>query len=127
MNDERRKRLTEYLGECWSPDRVCPACYAFHQSAYRRKDVKEGCTCSNRSFTTDADMMAVYRAIYRDGKWEEFTTYSNEVWWVIDAGSYAITEEEIANYTAYLFCLDGKGYEERCKMVSEFYGWEEGE
>ena len=79
--------------------------------------------CSFRAFDNEADMMEVYRAIYNDGKWKDFITYSNDLWWK-DAGLYQLVEEAVADYSAWLFCLDKTGYEDRCKMVSEFYGWE---
>ena len=91
----------------------------------------EKCSCGrvecdeeNRSFDTEADMMAVYRQIEKDGKW---VSYGFERW--IYQRYYA--PDALAGYmsgttfTKWLFCLDGKDYEDRCKKAAEFYGWRE--
>ena len=74
---------------------------------------------SNRKFNSRNDMMDLYEAIERDGKWEDF-------FWDFafqrKPENYGFGEAET---TTWLFCLSGEGYEDRCKMVAEFYGWEE--
>jgi hypothetical protein len=60
-------------------------------------------------------MMDLYQAIEKAGKWDDFDNYS----WNYRKG----VKPEIS-HTTWLFCLDGKDYEPRCKLVSEFYGWE---
>ena len=77
-----------------------------------------------RTFTTEADMMALYRQIEKNGKW---VSYGFERW--IYQRYYA--PDALAGYmsgttfTKWLFCLDGKDYEDRCKKAAEFYGWRE--
>jgi len=66
-------------------------------------------------FTTRDDMMDLYEAIEKAGKWDDFDNYS----WNYRKG----VNPEIS-HTTWLFCLSGVGYEDRCQMVSEFYGWE---
>lgn len=56
LNDEIRKVLTKYLGLCWHEGRMPINC------GYRC--VKCGDTyVANRTFDTDADMMALFRKI----------------------------------------------------------------
>ena len=74
ITDEMRKMLTEFLGECWHIKKeprtmagyVCSKCEDFIKwgSGY---DVN-----GNRTFTSDSDMLAVFRKIRDDGKWGRF-------------------------------------------------------
>ena len=74
---------------------------------------------TNRTFDNRNDMMDLYEAIEKDGKWEDF-------FWDFafqrKPENYGLGEPET---TIWLFCLSGEGYEQRCKMVAEFYGWSE--
>jgi hypothetical protein len=64
MTDEMRKKLTEFLGERW-------------HVPYRFWDY--GCgmmrEVTNRTFTTDTDMLAVFRKIRDKGIWNQFEPY----------------------------------------------------
>ncbi len=73
----------------------------------------------NRTYDNRNDLLDLYEAIYRDGKWDVFFWNS--------ASSCKPKRHGLgaSETTAWLFCLNSKDYEERCKMVSEFYGWEE--
>ena len=73
----------------------------------------------DRTFTTEADMMKLYRQIEKDGKWDVFFWNS--------ASSCKPKRHGLgaSETTAWLFCLNGKDYEEKCRMVAEFYGWNE--
>ena len=62
---------------------------------------------TNRTFDNRNDMMDLYEALYREMKWFGFKL------------SLLTCDDSHA------FCLNGEGYEDRCKMVAEFYGWEE--
>jgi hypothetical protein len=111
MNDERRKALTEYLGLCWHEGRMPINC------GYRC--VKCGDTyVVNRTFDNRNDLLDLYEAINRDGKWEDFSGGARWKHTMFSA-------EDFAEVSEWLFCLSGEGYEERCKMVAEFYGWED--
>jgi hypothetical protein len=59
-------------------------------------------------------MMALYRAIAKAGKWEEFERYM--AYEIDDYKNYRHPE----SFTAWLFCLSGSDYEGRCEMVAEF-------
>jgi hypothetical protein len=79
MTDEKRKMLTEkLLGECWHIKKeprtmagyICEKCEDFIKwgSGY---DVN-----GNRIFTSDADMLVVFRKIRDVGKWEKFRCFA---------------------------------------------------
>ena len=62
---------------------------------------------TNRTFDNRNDLMDLYETLYREMKWFGFRL------------SLLTCDDSHA------FCLYGEGYEQRCKMVAEFYGWEE--
>ena len=113
MTDEQRKALTEYLGECWLWDedlddegmcKKCGQCFESHRL--------------NRTFDNDTDMMALYRAIYKKGKWSKFIIYTEKTYcFQLQLDSL---RHNLHNFNAWLFCLDGKDYEARCCLVAEW-------
>ena len=119
--------LTEkVLGECWKADGwFCQSCnevkppqkVTFHEYCDDCGD-KLGVSV-NRTFTTRNDLMDLYQQVYEDGKWDDF-------FWDFafkrKPENYGLGEAETS---VWLFCLNGKDYEPRCKMVAEFYGWRE--
>lgn len=124
--------LTEkVLGECWKADGwFCQSCnevkppqkVTFHEYCDDCGD-KLGVSV-NRTFTNRNDLMDLYEQIWKDGKWIQFEEYSSDKWDKLYP--YMMKTAKIISFTPWLFCLDGKDYEARCKMVSEFYGWGEG-
>ena len=62
---------------------------------------------TNRTFDNRNDLMDLYETLYREMKWFGFRL------------SLLTCDDSHA------FCLYGEGYEQRCKMIAEFYGWEE--
>ena len=83
MNDEWRKKLTEkLLGECWHIKKeprtmagyICEKCEDFIKwgSGY---DVN-----GNRIFTSDADMLAVFRKIEGNGLWDFYMLFADKVY-----------------------------------------------
>ena len=62
---------------------------------------------TNRTFDNRNDLMDLYETLYREMKWFGFRL------------SLLTCDDSHA------FCLSGEGYEDRCKMVAEFYGWSE--
>ncbi len=105
MDDETRRYLTEkVLGECWHSNiptsSICCKC----------RDVV---SVIPRTFNNRDDMMDLYEAIEKAGKWDSFNQgYS----WDYRNGA----KREIS-HAAWLFCLSGEGYEDRCQMVAEFW------
>ena len=62
---------------------------------------------TNRTFDNRNDLMDLYETLYREMKWFGFRL------------SLLTCDDSHA------FCLYGEGYEQRCKLDAEFYGWEE--
>ena len=68
-------------------------------------------------FTTRDDMMDLYEAIKKAGKWRNFLNWVfNDLEEPGRGDSYYSTAS-----IAWLFCLSGEGYEDRCQMVEEFW------
>jgi hypothetical protein len=69
--------------------------------------------CSNRTFDNRNDLMDLYEAIFKKGKeeWSRFKLYILRTRHTIE--------------TPYIFCFNGKDYEDRCKLVAEFRGYKE--
>ncbi len=76
MNDDSRKRLTGYLGDCWheliryKPGSIFKKC----------KMCGLGGDPENRSFTTWSDLGALVEKIVEKGDWEEFEDYAYKIW-----------------------------------------------
>ena len=112
--------LTEnVLKECWHiwvneydkfPGAYCSKC---------KQDLTQLFGDGNRTFNNRNDLMDLYQAIEKDGKWDEF------FWFSASRCNPKRDGLGCSETTAWLFCLSGEGYEDRCKMVAEFYGWEE--
>ena len=118
--------LTEkVLDECWHEWR-----YIKGQIKYERWEcVKCPAYCigsageyKNRTFDNRNDMMDLYDKVWKDEKWREFDSEDFAVARWIDCDTRHASD---ADYNAWLFCLDGEGYEDHCKMVAEFYGYKE--
>ena len=94
--------LTEkVLKECWH------VFYKFHANTCKKCGKGNNIVLiSNRTFDNRDDMMDLYEALYREMKWFGFRL------------SLLTCDDSHA------FCLNGEGYEDRCKMVAKFYGWE---
>ena len=77
----------------------------------------------NRTFDNRNDLMDLYEAVNRD---EKIWQFEKVCWEKLKTEFPSKTMEDILNLvTPWMFCLDGKGYEERCRMAAEFYGWNE--
>jgi len=68
-------------------------------------------------FSTRDDMMDLYQAIEKAGKWRNFLNWVFNDLEEPDRGDSYYSTASIA----WLFCLCGEGYEDRCKMVAEFW------
>jgi hypothetical protein len=74
MNDDMRKRLTEYLEECWhelSGPQPIDRCVHCDKLKY---------TIHNRTFTTPDDMDALRRKLVEKGDWIKFQIVAHEAW-----------------------------------------------
>lgn len=77
----------------------------------------------NNTFDNFSDMLSLYEVIFKDGRWGEFGNYSYTRWY--DLFSSQKTKKEYIRWLLYF--ADNKDYEDRCKLVAEFYGWKEEE
>lgn len=68
----------------------------------------------DRTFDNRNDLMDLYQKVYEDGKWEEFYDLVFDLEVEKDMRAYP------SRFTSILFCLDGKGYENRCKNGCRF-------
>jgi hypothetical protein len=78
MTEEMRKLLTEkLLGGCWHEPISLTAC-----TCQRTGIVNSYIHCSNmnRTFTTDANMMAVFRKIEGNGLWDFYMLFVDKVY-----------------------------------------------
>jgi len=114
-----KKFLTEkILRECWHGVDELGDIYCCKKCGKARLSISlgEGRSTDNRTFDNQNDMMELYRYIYEDGKWTEFTD---------SVFKYYKDDPTAEIFDAWLFCLVNEDYESRCKMVAEFYGLEE--
>lgn len=106
MTDEQRKALTLYLGE--------PEATSEYTVANNGDLVSVKTVIKNRTFDNRNDLLDLYEAVYEDGKWEPLYEYLRNNY-LMGKG----TDECISSgLKAWLICLSGKGYEERCKMIA---------
>ena len=73
----------------------------------------------NRTFNNRKDLLDLYEAVYEDGKWDKLEDHLFSLW-----DDLFPLQKDATTFTPWRFCLNGEGYEDRCKMVAEFYGWE---
>lgn len=111
MTNDNKKFLTEKVleNECWHEwrndeeelDRQCHKC----KSWQTRVGV-------NRTFTTEADMMDLFRAINKAGKWDAFDNFT----WERRSG-----KRPSVAHTAWLFLRSTpEEFEAACQMVCDF-------
>lgn len=144
MDDSDRRLLVEkVLGECWHEfgnfhymrkdnhivevggcvSCLCPAGklplgYKFFKNKYG--EGRHGYQSNNRTFTTRDDMIDLYEAIQKMGEWTIFYRFIQRKFSVLH--DFRLAKNDTV--TAWLFCLDGTGYEVRCQMVAD---WAKGE
>ena len=110
-----KKFLTEnVLHEVWHESRLTEESRCSCERPYYLGTPYDHC---NRRYDNELDMMELYGAIYMDGKWNKFFDWAYWVYRKTESGTHK-------KFVAWLFCLDGADYEDRCKMVAEFYRWE---
>ena len=111
MTDADRKTLTEYLGECWHEIDETGNVYFCKHCRQTRVGILIGsgrCT-DNRSFTTPADIYAVYSKMVERGEWDSFRLRAI---FVYDGES---------SFEAWLFCLAAPDQiPERMAMAAEW-------
>jgi hypothetical protein len=90
LTDDERKVLTEYLGECW-------------HSKETWYDCDTATHCKRRTFTTPADLHAVYSKMVERKEWEEFQNHMVYKYREVEKDDY--TRWFVAAFEKWLFCL----------------------
>lgn len=125
-----KKFLTEkVLKEIWHESDgayLGQKCVCGRECGWSRETLDEHIKRKNRTFDNRNDLMDLYETINNNEKWAVFTVYSNNAWWRNHGKHYNIMEELMADYNSWLFCFGNEEYEDRCKLICEFYGYQEG-
>jgi len=122
LTEQHRKVLTELLGEEWHEYTVGFRTGGLSKCSCGRTgcSVLDFCQHERRAFTTDAEMQAVYRALFKKGMWDDFEN-SHYMEWDSMMPFNDLTRN-IAQYTAYLFSLSSPAeIEDRMVMVAEWW------
>ena len=125
MTDEYRKTLTEYIGECWHEwKHIVPKGRDKYYDYMKCKKCKEthsglGVTIkAQRTFTTPADLHAVYSRMVEKGEWRAFGEVAYIKWLSTIKSAKGLTPHE---FNAWLFCLNAPDQiPERLSMAAKF-------
>jgi len=74
LSDEQKKKLTEYLGECWH--KWEPASNGNYKCVHCSYVTFRDFYPSQRTFTTDADFLALCRKAVEKDEWAEFWEFA---------------------------------------------------
>lgn len=132
LSEAERKALTLYIGECWHSAWLATG-NGWNDGL---KDREYCCNCSKvvwsakekesarRTFTTEDDMLALYRKLFDEKRWHKFTVFAKTRFSFNDYDQVHTNIE--TGFYAWLFCLNcPEQIPERCKMVARFYGWKQ--
>jgi hypothetical protein len=129
MTDDQRKRLTEYLGECWHKGYwYCNCCK--EEISPTRVTYQEQCdTCgqyvewvSNRTFTNWPDLGAVKEKLVEKGDWfRRFKSYAASKWLDDEDEMERYEISDVAAFMVWLFRpIDENGKPHFCRLVAEW-------
>ena len=132
MNDDTRKLLTEYLGECWhhwilayrnGPEDVSMRGHKCeHCGEYWCVRPGHDGPIVPKTFSTPTDLYVVYNKMVEKGEWAKFEEFMEDYF---ISKKYDSEDFVIANksFTAWLFCLNAPDQiEERLKMAAGWIG-----
>jgi hypothetical protein len=120
MTNWKQFLTEEVLKECWHgfEDILCFSSSVKCQSCGIRNT-----SLSRRAFNNRNDMMDLYEAVKKDGrKWEEYLVFLWPIY--LDESKHLLNSNAKTSrgaFVSWLFCLDCADYEDRFKMVAEFY------
>jgi hypothetical protein len=121
MNESDKKRLTEWLGECWhiKGDKVSEQVYVCSNCAryFNRKS-------ANRTFTEDADFFACFEKLVEKGEWEKFGWFAVQTWQKEDRVDGVSHTEH--GYNQWLLSRTESGRYRLCVLVAEWRAQKEG-
>jgi len=109
----------EVLHECWHTDEDIQMCSC---GTMRMPCLKCGIQGYRRTFNNPSDMLELYRYMYENNRWKDFfDTLRIKYHRLCNT-----VDVPMIDYIACLFCFGDEDYEDRCKLVAEFYGYKEG-
>jgi hypothetical protein len=122
MNEESKRRLTNFLGECWHEwepaEHVTFKCKLCGKWIYE----KHAWDSSNRrTFTTPDDYFAVFDRLVELGEWEEFYMFATSAY----KNSFALLWRDVSEWAVsrWLHSKTDTGEYRLCWLVGE---WKEG-
>ena len=130
MTDDTRKLLTEYLGECWHhwivafPDDHTTnykmrghKCY--YCGEYSSIQPEKGGPIVPRTFSTPADLYAVYSKMVEREEWEDYYVHAMTMY--RESLNFLWKHIDDRTFSAWLFCLNCPDQiEERMSMAAKF-------
>jgi hypothetical protein len=120
MTDDQRRRLTEYLGECWhepcgpyTPGIMCSC----GKRSYNAKHAE-----NNRTFTNWPDLGAVKEKLVEKGDWfRRFKSYAASKWLDDEDEMERYEISDVAAFMVWLFRpIDENGKPHFCRLVAEW-------
>jgi hypothetical protein len=118
MNEEQKKRLTNWLGECWH-ERGDKARFNPWQltETWECKNCKKHHT--NRTFTEHADFFACFEKLVERGEWKEFHVWARHQFCKDFVTVFSRNEMESA-YNAWLNSRTESGNYRLCVLCAEW-------
>ena len=120
MTDDDKKRLTEWLGECWHEGMEVKPCSV---GSMRTPCSKCGKNKYNRTFTTPYDFFACFNRLVELGEWLKFFAFAHEIVNTdeCNAWSWDMDEpEHWAELSQWLLSRTESGHYRLCVLVSEW-------
>ena len=121
MTDDDKKRLTEWLGECWHEPRGASMSWNHGPSLQECRKCKADVTPyefggPNRTFTTPDDFFACFNRLVELGEWEKFYWVAWGIW--LDRETEDLCGDE--GFTQWILSRTESGHYRLCVLVSEW-------
>ena len=124
MTEDDKKKLTKWMGECWHEEDIEYTKKAIRDPRHRsvfaicsKCKKTYGRSKRDRTFTTDADMMAVFRKLAEKCEWEKFYQWAMPKYAEIEKIYTGVMQQR---FVAWLL----HDPERFCSLVAEFKPWE---
>ena len=118
MNEEDRKRLTEWLGECWHEAMLyqkIPHRVNFLTEVHCKCGAKYG--TPNRTFTDPDDFFACFERLVELGKWVEFDEWAYMKWDSLKP--FNDLSRNLGEHSKWLLSKTDSGHMRLCVLVAE--------
>jgi hypothetical protein len=122
MEENDKKRLTEWLGLCWHEPRGASMSFNHGPSLQECRKCGEDVTPyvfgdPNRTFTDPQDFFACFEKLVEGGKWDDFDEYAYQIYCQETAGR--IPSEDI-RYNQWLLSRTESGHYRLCQLTAEY-------